>query len=81
MMKADIKQIVNIGIADSEYIINGMRYIVSSQCAALDIKKVGTTITEKFEKYIGSDLTHLTINNDTNTIDTEYVCSTAGKED
>lgn len=81
MMKADIKQIVNIGIDDSEYVINGIRYLVSSRCTALDIKKVGTTITERFEKYIGSNPSHLTINNDTNTIDTEYVCSTAGKED
>ena len=55
--------------------------MVSSRFAALDIKKVGTTITEKIQKYIGSDFAHLTINNDTNTIDTEYVCSTAGKED
>lgn len=49
MMRDDIKQIVNIGINDSKYVINGMQYIVSSRCAMLDIKKVGTTITEKLK--------------------------------
>ena len=62
---------------EKEYIINGIKYFVSSRY--LNDKK-GDTFENKIEKYIGSDFTHLspTINNDT--MNKEYICLTAGKE-
>ena len=62
---------------EKEYIINGIRYFVSSRYLT---DKKSDTFENKIEKYIGSDFTHLspTINNDT--INKEYICLTAGKE-
>ena len=61
----------------NEYIINGVRYIVSTQFSKTENK----TMIEKLSDFIGSDFAHLTNNEDKNTIQAEYVCSTAGKED
>lgn len=36
---------------------------------------------EKLSEFIGSDFAHLTTDEEENTIQVEYVCSTAGKED
>ena len=62
---------------EKEYIINGIKYFVSSRYLT---DKKGDTFENKIEKYIGSDFTHLspTINNDT--MNKEYICLTAGKE-
>ena len=62
---------------EKEYIINGIRYFVSSRYLT---DKKSDTFENKIEKYIGSDFTHLspTINNDT--MNKEYICLTAGKE-
>ena len=62
---------------EKEYIINGIKYFVSSRYL---VDKKGDTFENKIEKYIGSDFTHLspTINNDT--MNKEYICLTAGKE-
>ena len=61
----------------NEYIINGVRYIVSSRFSKTENK----TIKEKLSDFIGSDFAHLTTTEDRNTIQAEYVCSTAGEED
>ena len=61
----------------NEYIINGVRYIVSTRFSKTENK----TIKEKLSDFIGSDFAHLTTNEDKNTIQAEYVCSTAGEED
>ena len=62
---------------EKEYIINGIKYFVSSRYLT---DKKSDTFENKIEKYIGSDFTHLspTINNDR--INNEYMCLTAGKE-
>ena len=62
---------------EKEYIINGIRYFVSTRYLT---DKKSDTFENKIEKYIGSDFTHLspTINNDT--MNKEYICLTAGKE-
>ncbi len=62
---------------EKEYIINGIKYFVSSRYLT---DKKSDTFENKIEKYIGSDFTHLspTINNDT--MNKEYICLTAGKE-
>ena len=62
---------------DSVYIINDVRYVVSTQYSATE----NITLKDRIKKYIGSDFAHLTTANDINTINTECVCLTAGKED
>ena len=59
----------------NEYIINGVRYIVSTRFSKTESK----TMKEKLSEYIGGDFAHLTTTKDTNTINTEYVNSTAGE--
>ena len=61
----------------NEYVINGVRYIVSTRFTETENK----TMKEKLSDFIGSDFAHLTTTEDENTIQAEYVCSTAGKED
>ncbi len=61
----------------NEYVINGVRYIVSTRFSKTESK----TMKEKLSEFIGSDFAHLTTTEDENTIQAEYVCSTAGKED
>ena len=61
----------------NEYIINGVRYVVSTQYS----KTETMTLKDRIKKYIGSDFAHLTTTEDINTINKECVCMTAGKED
>ena len=61
----------------NEYVVNGVRYIVSTRFSKTESK----TMKEKLSEFIGSDFAHLTTDEDKNTIQAEYVCSTAGKED
>ena len=68
-------------IGEEEYVIDGVRYKVSSKFAPANICKIENTISDKAQKYVGSDFAHLTNADDTNTMNAEYVCLTAGKED
>ena len=58
-----------------EYVINGVRYIVNKKFSKTENK----TMKEKISAFIGSDFAHLTIADDINTLNTEYVNSTAGE--
>ena len=60
-----------------EYVINGVRYIVTKKFSTKENK----TMKEKISAFIGSDFAHLTTAEDINPINTECVCMTAGKED
>ena len=60
-----------------EYEINGVRYIVTPKFSTKENK----TMKEKISAFIGSDFAHLTNVDDKNTMNAEYVCLTAGKED
>lgn len=60
---------------DSIYVINGVRYIVSTRFSKTETK----TMKEKISTFIGSDFAHLTNADDINTLNTEYVNSTAGE--
>ena len=62
---------------DSVYVINGVRYIVSTKHSETE----SMTFIDKIKRYLGSDFAHLTTAEDINTINTECVCVTAGKED
>ena len=60
---------------ENEYVINGVRYIVSTRFSKTENK----TMKEKLSEFIGGDFAHLTTTQDINTINTEYVNSTAGE--
>ena len=66
-------------ISEEEYVIDGVLYKVSSKFAPVNISKIENTISDKAQKYVGSDFAHLTIADDINTLNTEYVNSTAGE--
>lgn len=59
-----------------EYVINGVRYIVSVKHSETE----SMTFIDKIKRYLGSDFAHLTLVPDTDKIEAEYV-TTAGKED
>ena len=62
---------------EKEYVINGIKYFVSSRYST---DKKGDTFENKFEKYLGSDFTHLSPATNNDRINNEYICLTAGKE-
>lgn len=68
-------------IGEEEYVIDGVCYKVSSKFAPVNICKIENTISDKAQKYVGSDFAHLTNADYKNTMNAEYVCLTAGKED
>lgn len=74
-------EIIPISDFDCDYFINGICYKVSSKFEGFDAPKLGSTLTERFGKYLGGDFAHLTNTEYENTIQAEYVCSTAGEED
>ena len=74
-------EIIPISDFDCDYFINGICYKVSSRFEGFEALKLGSTLTERFGKYLGGDFAHLTTDEDENTIQAEYVCSTAGEED
>ncbi|MBQ3604579.1 MAG: hypothetical protein IJA02_12145 [Clostridia bacterium] len=74
-------EIIPISDFDCDYFINGICYKVSSKFEGFKASKLGSTLTERFEKYLGGDFAHLTTIKNENTIQAEYACSTAGEED
>ena len=74
-------EIIPISDFDCDYFINGICYKVSSRFDSFEAPKLDSMLTDRLEKYLGSDFAHLTTDDDKNTIQAEYVCSTAGKED
>lgn len=70
-------QLLMLSEDEKEYIINGIKYFVSSRYLT---DKKSDTFENKIEKYIGSDFTHLSPTINTDTMNKEYICLTAGKE-
>lgn len=67
-----------VGLAfggNREYSINGVKYVVGSRFEKRN------SITERLERCVTSDFTHLTSADRTDRIDTDYVCSAAGEEE
>ena len=75
----EIKSFYGLG-CDSEYVINGVCYKVSLRFAPVNICRIENTISDKVEKYVGSDFAHLTLMPIEDKIEQEYV-TTAGKEE
>lgn len=67
--------------SDSEHVVDGVLYKVSSKFVPANICNIENTISDKAQKYVGSDFAHLTNADDRNTMNAEYICLTAGKED
>lgn len=59
-----------------EYVINSVRYVVSSKFSTTEEK----TLKDKLSDFIGSDFAQLTKEEERNTMQEEYFCLTAGKE-
>ncbi len=75
------KRVFNIGIhpvGDREYHINGICYVVSSHFSP---HKTQTTIKQRVEQILSEGLTPLTDASPPTTMESEYVCSAARKED
>ena len=70
-------QLLMLSEDEKEYIINGVKYFVSPRYLT---DKKGDAFENKIEKYIGSDFTHLSPTINTDTMNKEYICLTAGKE-
>ena len=77
------KFIVPLGSQPDEYVINGVRYVVSSKYQMPDFKdlKQNTVLNDCVENYLTSDFADLTIENSSSKMMAEYVCSAVGKED
>ena len=74
--------IVGVGMEDRSYIINGVKYVVSSRFAPTSLNEIRKpTLAEKLHSFIGSGFAKLTIPGQTDIIADEYACSAAGEED
>ncbi|MBR4910085.1 MAG: hypothetical protein IKZ47_02025 [Clostridia bacterium] len=72
--------IIGLGAGEHEYKIGDVTYIVTSHFAKpTDTEKL--TIADRMKSFVGGDFADLTADMDADTIDGEYVCSAAGKED
>ena len=72
--------IIGLGAVEHEYKIGDVTYIVTSHFAKpTDTEKL--TITDRMKSFVGGDFADLTADMDSATINDEYVCSAAGKED
>ena len=74
--------IVGVGMEDRSYIVNGVKYVVSSRFTPTRIKeKCEPTLSDRLHSFIGSGFAKLTIPGQTDIICDEYACSAAGEED
>ena len=65
---------------EQEYTVNGVHYIVSSCFQTTKIVD-NPSIADRFKRIVTSDVIPLPVENTDATMESEYVCSTAGKEE
>ena len=65
---------------EQEYIVNGVRYIVSSSFQSSKAP-TSTTIHDRFKRIVSGDTVPLPVGSTDDKMAAEYVCSTAGKEE
>ena len=65
---------------EQEYTVNGVCYIVGSVFQTTKILD-NPSITDRFKRIVTSDVIPLPVENTDATMESEYVCSTAGKEE
>ena len=74
--------VVGLGGKEHEYVLNGVRYIVSARFESSTIKRnTDKTICDRVESYVGSDFADLMPEISDDKLAAEYVYSAAGKED
>lgn len=72
--------IIGLGIDEHQYKIGDVTYIVTSHFAKpTDTER--QTISDRMKRFVGGDFADLTDELDTDTMNAEYGCSAAGKED
>ena len=69
-----LKILSDIRAECNEYVINGVRYIVSSR-----FEETKITMKERLEKFIGSDFAHLSVANSNDTMIAECVNTSTGE--
>ena len=67
-------------LGEQEYTVNGVRYIVGS-CFQSSKVSSSNTIQDRFKRIVSGSSVPLSVESTDDTMATEYVCSTAGKED
>lgn len=67
-------------LGEQEYTVNGVRYIVGSCFQTTKIAE-NLSIADRFKRIVTSDVVPLEIEETDATMESEYVCSTAGKEE
>ena len=65
---------------EQEYTVNGVRYIVGSCFQTTKISE-NLSIADRFKRIVTSDVVPLSVEDTDATMESEYVCSTAGKEE
>ena len=65
---------------EQEYTVNGVRYIVGSCFQTTKIAE-NLSIADRFKRIVTSDVVPLLVEKPDATMESEYVCSTAGKEE
>ena len=72
--------IIGIGAGEHEYKIGDVTYIVSSHFINPS-EPVKETLSDRIKNFVSGDFADLTADVENDKIDSEYVCSAAGKED
>ena len=67
-------------LGEQEYTVNGVRYIVDSCFQTTKIAD-NPSIADRFKRIVTSDVIPLSVEDTDATMESECVCSTAGKED
>ena len=65
---------------EQEYTVNGVRYIVGSSFQSSKVP-TSNTIHDRFKRIVSGDTVPLSVESADDTMGSEYVCSTAGKEE
>ncbi len=65
---------------EQEYTVNGVRYFVGSSFQSSKVP-TSTTIHDRFKRIVSGVTVPLSVGSTDATMESEYVCSTAGKED
>ena len=74
--------IIGMDFEDHEYVINGVKYIVSARYAHTVVGGEGEkTFSELLQNYVKSDAADLTADEVSDMLCGEYACSAAGEED
>lgn len=75
------KILVGYGAKPREYVINGVKYIVSSRFQEANPKENSKLLSDRIQRFIGSDFAHLTKFEKCAIRDSGYVCSAAERKE